>query len=356
MPGRARSHASGWSATSPPRSRCRSRSPVRRSTSMPRRSPMPCGATRGRTDGDEARATTASVTSKEEQSSGQQVCRFPQHVRGIPHAGRLTPMRELRMIARRLVVVLACACMTALAPSALATPRCTKTCRRETAACTQTQCRDLVGTARRGCLETCRGIGGCARVRTLAYVVSTCTVHAFHQRLQIRHGDCDPITVLDFPEPVEGLPCEFIGSAHSGQTSSTIVGAFQRIGVSADGRHVVFEVTDDFSPVIASGAAKNLVPPDQREGIFVVRAGGRGLRRLGPASRDPSFRYVAAGNPASPTSVEVNALPSLPFSPDGREVVLTDLGPGTEGEEAIQIFTLDILTGSRIQLTHLPFV
>jgi hypothetical protein len=46
----------------------------------------------------------------------------------------------------------------------------------------------------------------------------------------------------------------------------------------------------------------------------------------------------------------------LSFSPDGREVVLTDLGLGPGDEEAIQIFTLDIATGRRTQLTRLPFV
>jgi hypothetical protein len=102
--------------------------------------------------------------------------------------------------------------------------------------------------------------------------------------IQIRRGDCDPVTVLDFPEPVEGLQCASIGSFRSGVASSPIVGAFQRMGVSPDGKHVVFEVTDDFSVT-----GQNLVPPEQPEGIFIVRADGRGgLRRLGPASRDPS--------------------------------------------------------------------
>src|SRR5262249_20073643 len=256
------------------------------------------------------------------------------------------------MIARRLAALLACACVTALAaPLALATPRCTKTCRRETAACTQTQCTGLVGNARQVCLETCRGIGGCARIRTLAYVVSKCTVSGFHQKLQIRHRDCDPVTVLDFPEPwaVSSENCALIGSVRYGFTTSPIVGAFQRMGVSPNGRHVVFEVTDDFGEI-----SRTLVPPGQEEGIFVVRADGRGLRRLGPASRDPSFRYVY--DPASPFVGRASAFVAFDFSPDGGTVVLTDLGQGPGGEEATQIFTLDIKTGSRSQLTHLPLV
>src|SRR5262249_46506182 len=180
---------------------------------------------------------------------------------------------------------------------------------------------------------------------------SNCPGSGFHQKLQIRHGDCDPVTVLAFPEPwaVPSDACALIGSVRYGFTTSPIVGAFQRMGVSPNGRHVVFEVTDDFGEI-----SKNLVPPGQEEGIFVVRADGRGLRRLGPASRDPSFRYVY--DPASPFVGRASAFVAFDFSPDGGTLVLTDLGQGRGGEEATQIFTLDIKTGSRSQLTHLPLV
>jgi len=178
-------------------------------------------------------------------------------------------------------------------------------------------------------------------------VVSKCTVSGFHQTLQIRRGDCDPITVLDFPEPLARPNCALIGSARFGYASSPIAGAFHRMGVSPDGRHLVFEVTDDFSP-------RSLLTPGQQKGIFIVRADGRGLRRLGPASRDPSFRF--ATDPASPLGVRVGLWIPFPFSPDGRAVVLTDLGPGPAGEDAVQIFTLDLVTGERKQLTHLPVV
>jgi hypothetical protein len=138
---------------------------------------------------------------------------------------------------------------------ALAMSTCAMTCRQETVRCARTRCAALHGEPRRACIETCRGIGGCSRVGTLAYVVSKCTVGGFHQKLQIRRGDCDPVTVLDFPEPLEvPLDCAFIGSLRSGIASSPIVGAFQRMGVSPDGRHVVFEVTDAF-------AGTHLLPP-----------------------------------------------------------------------------------------------
>ena len=61
--------------------------------------------------------------------------------------------------------------------------------------------------------------------------------------------------------------------------------------------------------------------------------------------RDPPGRYGA----------RTTVWTTLTFSPDGREVVLTDLGPGPAGEEAVQVFTLNIDTGERVQLTHLPF-
>jgi hypothetical protein len=213
----------------------------------------------------------------------------------------------------------------------------------------------VAGQARRDCRTACAERSTCtapgAGIRTLAYVVSTCTVGGFHQKLQIRQGNCDPVIVLDLPEPWEVSPdvCARIGRTRIGTVTSPIVGAFHRMGVSPDGRHVVLEVTDDFSVV-----SRNLVPPEQQEGIFIVRADGHGLRRLGPASRDAAFRYAV--DPASPIGVRGGSSTPLSFSPDGQAVVLTDLGPGPGGEEAIQIFTLDIVTGSRSQLTHLPFV
>src|SRR5262249_31994759 len=198
------------------------------------------------------------------------------------------------------------------------------------------------GQARRDCRAACAERSTCtapgAGIRTLAYVVSTCTAGGFHQQLQIRRGNCDPVTVLDFPEPWQGPPDVFalIWRPRTGYVSSPIVGAFHRMRVSSDGRHVVFEVTDDFSVV-----GQKLVPPEQPEGIFIVRADGRGLRRLGPASRDPSFRYAV--DPAPPIGVRGSVWIPFTFSPDGRAVVLPDLGPGPAGEEAGPILTLGLV-------------
>src|SRR5262249_29855656 len=84
-----------------------------------------------------------------------------------------------------------------------------------------------------------------------------------------------------------------------------------------------------------------------------VRSDGRGLRRLGPASREPtwrSFQDPTLGGYGNFNSSGWN----LRFSPNGRTVVYTDVGPGPEGEDAIQIVTLDLASGSRRLMTQLP--
>ena len=90
-------------------------------------------------------------------------------------------------IAIRLVALLLSAHVTGLACGlTLAAPRCTKTCRRETAACKQTQCAGLAGEQRRACVRTCDERSNCtapgARIGTLAYVVHECQTDAqgFH--------------------------------------------------------------------------------------------------------------------------------------------------------------------------------
>lgn len=44
----------------------------------------------------------------------------------------------------------------------------------------------------------------------------------------------------------------------------------------------------------------------------------------------------------------------IKFSPDGRSVIFADRGPGPAGEDAAQIVTLDIATGTRTPVTRLP--
>jgi hypothetical protein len=178
---------------------------------------------------------------------------------------------------------------------------------------------------------------------TVAYAVTQCAVGpagaVAQQSLRIRHGDQE-VTVAEFG-PLH-LPTSFgfclnFGLRRIGSQSIRVF-PIQRIGVSRDGSTVVFEVTDDFSLLFPD----QLVPPEQ-EGIYVVHADGSGLRRLGPASRDPSFVGTAG-----------IIAPAFGFSPDGRTVLFTDLDPQAPDPDAPQIVALDLITGVRAVLTHLP--
>jgi dipeptidyl aminopeptidase/acylaminoacyl peptidase len=139
--------------------------------------------------------------------------------------------------------------------------------------------------------------------------------------------------------------CRLYGEGRFGY-DSVVAGVLQRLGVETDGSRVAFEVTDDLSFFPFSA-----VPPEA-EGMFVVQADGSGLRRIGPASREPSFRIVPAAS--SPVGFSVTVANSLPFSPDGRRVAFTDLGPGADGEETAPIWVLDLEAGERTQVTSLP--
>jgi hypothetical protein len=117
------------------------------------------------------------------------------------------------------------------------------------------------------------------------------------------------------------------------------------LGVSPDGSLVVFEVTDEirFGVLGPLVFPFNALPAEQK-GIFAVAADGTGLRRLGPASRVASYWQSF-----------------FLFSPSGRLVAYTDEGPGPDdavgvaaGSAAVQIFTLDVETGDRTQVTRLP--
>lgn len=227
-------------------------------------------------------------------------------------------------------------------------------CAPQMAACGETRCPGAEGKARRACRDTCRALTGCraggARIRTLATVVTECRsgVDGFtgRQRLEIHRGDRPPVTLVEIsavqavPDP-DGL-CRLYGDFRDGPASVTI-GAFQRLGVSPDGRVVVFEVTGDH--VALRGPPFAL----EEEGIFRVRADGSGLRRLGPASRQAAFRIV--GSPLPP-GIVVPRDTLFYFSPDGRTVVFSDRGPGADGADAAQLVTLDLASGQRTQVTR----
>jgi len=195
-----------------------------------------------------------------------------------------------------------------------------------------------------------------ASVRTLAYVVTQCRDHAprlsFHQELRIRNGERAAVTVtaadyniVQDPPPLPGL-CGLFGASRVG-INSLYAGPFERLGVSPDGSSVVFEKTARFS----IGRFPPLAPDE--EGFFFVHADGRGLRRLGPASRESLTRIEL--DASLPTGLRLSAdVAPLSFSADGRTVVFSDRGPGPAGEDAAQVVTLDVATGARFQVTHLP--
>jgi hypothetical protein len=165
------------------------------------------------------------------------------------------------------------------------------------------------------------------------------------QRLLIRRGNCDPVTVMEAAPsaPVPGEQCRVLGESRS-SVGSSVAGVFQHMAVLPDGSGLIFEVTTQVSLIPSA------TPQPPEEGIFFVRADGSGLRRLGPAGRVPVLFPIYDGAP--PIGITFFLAGSLSVSPDGRQAVLIDLGPDTAGHEAPQIFLLDLRSGRRTQLTH----
>ncbi len=228
---------------------------------------------------------------------------------------------------------------------------CRSTCKDDVAVCRRTRCVGHTGAERRRCVAECRARAGCGGgFGTLAYVVSSCRVQGSSQigaqELRIRRNGCDPVTVLRFanPEPAPdpfGL-CARGAQNHNG-VHSGLAGIFQRLGVTRDGSAVVFEISNQFQLI-----GKTPLAPEQ-QGFFYVRADGTGLRRLAPPSRDSTYRIFV--NPRGEASAESKT--ALPFRADDRMTAYTDLGPGADGRESEQIFTLDLRTGERKQVTRL---
>lgn len=249
-------------------------------------------------------------------------------------------------------------------PLATAARSCGTSCLARMRSCRAERCSAVAGKNRpRHCRDICRAVTGCAagaaRIRTLAAVVTECRASAGtwtgRQRLEIRRGDCPPVTVSTV-EGDEAAPdtlgiCRIYGQLRAG-TAAHAVGAFQGLAVSPDGKTVLVQVTDDFAGRLAIGgfAVPSPALTPAAEGIFVVRSDGTGLRRIAEQSREAPFAVV-------PTSefpfVDVNITDSngFSFSPDGTSVVFSDRGPGADGSDAPQLVTLDPNTGTRRQLT-----
>src|SRR5262245_11320109 len=252
------------------------------------------------------------------------------------------------MPVHRLVLVLvAIVGLSLTAPRGGAAATCQSTCTQQLEACKQT-CPGG-GQGRRDCRAACAERSNCtapgARIRMLAYVVTECTTDpqkrsSLKQTLFVRHGNCDAVPVAAFgpSHPVTtpfGDLCTSYGVQRLGSSFYEIdrgrsVGVFQNAAVLRDGS-TVFNLTKQLSNLPA------LTPDVPEEGIFVVRADGSGLRRLGPPSRAPqlfSFRWSV--------------------SPDGRTIAFIDLGDPNEPPyyEAPQVFLLDTRRNRRKQLTH----
>src|SRR5262249_19159905 len=254
----------------------------------------------------------------------------------------------------RLNLLAACA-IAVSASRAAAAPRRQKPCQAETAACIEGRCGGLDRDARRQCIETCRGIGGCAAIRTLAYVMNECRTDGpiFHQALLVRRGNCAPVPVMDLELPVVpdqlamfNYLCGLYVDTRFGHIAA-MVGVFQRLTATPGGSGVVFEVTD----ALAQPVQLFRLPPEAEKGFYFVRADGTDLRRLGPPSDVPIVFYAPGSDPSNFYTGGF-VVPNSDISPDGRTFVFTDWGPGPVGETAIQVVTLDIATGRRTWVTR----
>jgi hypothetical protein len=228
-------------------------------------------------------------------------------------------------------------------------------------------CRTLVLVGLVFALAACGGDGGGptpspeAQVSTLAYVVTRCHEDkggrnsSFSQTLWIRQGDREPVKIKEFAlgQPALGGLCHKWGQSRAG-TVIPLIGAVQRMRFTADGGQFLFELTDDFS------VNAHVIPEDQ-QGIFAVRSDGTGLRKIAPHSQDPCMLayWPCVFNSSAAECASCAAAQSQCFfgaSPDGSRIAFADLGPSPSGEEASQVFTLDLNTGERQQVTRLPLV
>ena len=231
---------------------------------------------------------------------------------------------------------------------------CARSCADQVASCTATRCAGKRGPAHRLCVGECRGQAGCGGgFGTLAYVVTTCRVQGIGQigaqELRIRRDGCDPVTVVRFansdPVPDPAGLCALLARNHQGY-NSPIAGVFQRLGVVPDGSGVVFEISNQFQLI-----GRTALRPEE-QGFFYVRSDGTGLRRLGPPSRDSTYRLFPSTQ-GGVGGISAAVEPEIAFSWDEKMIAYAELGPGADGVETEQVFTLDLRTSERRQVTRL---
>jgi hypothetical protein len=110
-------------------------------------------------------------------------------------------MKRARTTSRHTFVLLLA---TLLAARGRAAAACKSTCTEELRAC-RSHCQGI--TDRRACRQQCADASTCtapgARLRTAAYTVDMCREDAagfsVHERLFVRRGNCDPVTLLELP-------------------------------------------------------------------------------------------------------------------------------------------------------------
>ena len=258
---------------------------------------------------------------------------------------------------RRLALVAAVLVALFGVRDAIGEASCEGSCVKRMASCRAARCPDAIGKDRQHCRDVCRAVTGCAagaaRIRTIATVINECRARGgmwtARQRLEIRRGDCPPVTVItvEANEPaVDGGACTIYGQFPQGAAAMS-VGALEGVAVSRDGNTVVFQVTDDFIGRLAVPSPGFTLA---EEGIFVVRSDGSDLHRIADQSREPPFA-VRPSPDLGLGPISIVNWNGFDFSPDGKAIVFVDRGRGSDGSEAPQLFTLDPVTGARRQLT-----
>src|SRR4029453_10367808 len=151
-------------------------------------------------------------------------------------------------------MAVALAALVAAQPAADA--RCRSTCTDERRAC-RTQCAPLRGVDRRQCRRRCADTSTCAApgapLPVLAYAANEYVEDAHDlvtvtQKLVVRRGNCDPVTVMSasgqFQDTLRMLIPERAGLWTYGDlrigSLSSISGRFQALGVLPPGKGVVF--------------------------------------------------------------------------------------------------------------------